>query len=306
MNEYSKGSKANKAFSRDDIFLQYGSQCIDIENFEFIDGVTTLDRIIPNKLIFIDSFSDRSLKAISAAEDSGCLFILPREYKDNLSVPRIITDYPREIYSEITIMLFDYFEKFIYQSEIISTNARIDESSKIMSNVFISDDVTIGKDCLIMPNVVIGPKTYIGDNVIIKSNTVISQPGFGVYESSNGKREHLPHVGGVVIENNVELGALNTVVAGTIHPTVIKDYVKTDDHVHIAHNDYIGSRSQLAAHTLLSGSVTTGENVWFGPNCSVIDHVSIGNNVVIGIAANVIDSIEDNVTVVGNPARNLK
>ena len=84
MNEYSKGSKANKAFSRDDIFLQYGSQCIDIENFEFIDGVTTLDRIIPNKLIFLDSFSDQSHKAISAAEDSGCLFILPREYKDNL------------------------------------------------------------------------------------------------------------------------------------------------------------------------------------------------------------------------------
>ena len=306
MNEYRNGSKAKKNFSKDDISLQYGLQCIDFENFEYVNGVTTLDRIISNKLIFLDYFSEESHMAISAAEEMGCLFILPSDYKEDISAPRIITDNPREIYSEITVRLFDYFDTFLYQSEKVSPNAKIDKSSKIMSNVVISDDVIIGKDCLIMPNVVIGPKTFIGDNVVIKPNTVISQPGFGVYESSNGKREHLPHVGGVIIESNVELGALNTVVAGTIHPTVVKEYVKTDDHVHIAHNDYIGPRSQLAAHTLLSGSVTSGENVWFGPNCSVIDHVSIGNNVVIGIAANVIDSIEDNVTVVGNPARKIK
>jgi len=106
---------------------------------------------------------------------------------------------------------------------------------------------SVGESTIIHPNVVIAGSVHIGAYCQIKSGTVIGQPGFGIYRDERGLPNPLPHVAGVVIGDHVDLGALNTVVGGTIHPTVVEAYVKTDDHVHIAHNCHVGSKTLLTA-----------------------------------------------------------
>jgi UDP-3-O-[3-hydroxymyristoyl] glucosamine N-acyltransferase len=113
----------------------------------------------------------------------------------------------------------------------------------------------------------------------------------------------MPHVAGVYIGDHVVIGALNTVASGTIHPTVVEDYVKTDDHVHIAHNCHIGARTLITACAELSGSVVVGPDCWIGPNASVRDGVDIGAKAFVGIAANVVGPVSAGETVMGNPAR---
>lgn len=112
----------------------------------------------------------------------------------------------------------------------------------------------------------------------------------------------MPHLGGVVIGSAVNIGALNTIVAGTIEPTVVENYVQTDDHVHIAHNCHIKRGALITACVEISGSVTVGENTTIGPNASIMNKITIGRDVVVGLGAVVTRSFGDGVTIAGNPA----
>ena len=175
----------------------------------------------------------------------------------------------------------------------------------IMPGCNIHRSVTMGRNCFIHPNVVIGPNCIIGDNVTIRSNTVIGQPGFGIIAQDNLEHIHLPHVGGVWIGHDVEIGALTSVVSGTIHPTIIEPHVKIDDLVHVAHNCYFAKGAQIIAQAQVSGSVYLGEGVWIGPNACVIDRISIGDKTLVGIGSTVIKPLPENVKAVGSPARIL-
>jgi UDP-3-O-[3-hydroxymyristoyl] glucosamine N-acyltransferase len=87
---------------------------------------------------------------------------------------------------------------------------------------------------------------------------------------------------------------------------VIEDFVKTDDHVHIAHNVVVRRSTIITACAELSGGVNVGEEAWIGPNASVIQQRKIGDRALVGIAANVTKDVQDDTTVAGNPARPLK
>ena len=277
MNElYRQGATSNLKIDREYIALL--SETENLEEFFYIDGITTLDYLLDNRVLFIDNFSTDILQEINNSNSKSCLFILPEAYKGRTKKPCLICSNPRQIFAELVNTLFQYDSIYWIQNGLIDSSANIDSSSELMQNVSVGKNSTIGRNTIIFPNVVIGPNCFVGDNVIIKSNTVIGQAGFGIYQDDKGYNQHLPHVGGVIIEDNVEIGAINTVVSGTIHPTVVEKYVKTDDHVHIAHNDYISSGVQIAAHALLSGSVYVGENAWLGPNITIIDHVDIGKD----------------------------
>lgn len=186
------------------------------------------------------------------------------------------------------------------------------EKPQFAESVFINSTATIGK------GVVIGARTYIGHNVVvsdgvhigedckIKSNTIIGESGFGFERDEHGIPFRMLHLGNVIIGNRVELGSLNTVCCGTIENTIIEDDVKTDDHVHIAHNCIIRSGSLISACAELSGGVDVGEQSWVGPNSSIIQKIKIGKKSFIGISSTVTKSVEDGIAVAGNPARKLK
>lgn len=219
----------------------------------------------------------------------------------------LLSDNPRLDYVKALNKFFVIKRKpNISETAIINTNKTVHKSVWIGENVIIKGSVEIDEESVIYDNVVINGNVKIGKNVKIKSGSIIGLKGFNFVYDENNIPIEFPHFGSVIIGDNVEIGALNTVVQGTLGDTIILDNVKTDDHVHIAHNVIIGTGTLITACAEISGSVKIGNNTWLGPNCSIIDHVSIGNNVIIGIGAVVTKSFQDSVVVVGNPARILK
>jgi len=182
----------------------------------------------------------------------------------------------------------------------VATNAVVSQSA------FLGRGVYIGARSIIGHNVVITDGVSIGTDCIIKSNTVIGEAGFGFERDEKGIPIRILHLGSVVIGNRVEIGSLNTVCRGTLGDTIIGDDVKTDDHVHIAHNCRVGRGALLTACVELSGGVEVGAYSWIGPNSSIIQKIKLGVNSFIGIASNVTKSVPDGASVAGNPARIFK
>jgi UDP-3-O-[3-hydroxymyristoyl] glucosamine N-acyltransferase len=295
------GARAKKKLSVPDIERICEAEILDGSMVDFIDGVTTPDRILQNRLMFIDRFDPELASAFARSEIRNVLVLAVEGYRSVVPQPRMISALPRAHFAALVRELFDYH--LSPQNMLLDPSGWVHPTAKVSVGVTIGANCEIGESTFIYPNVTIGPNVSIGRNCVIKSGTVIGQPGFRIYRDGSGVPQHFPHVGGVIIEDEVEIGALNTVAAGTIHPTVIECHVKTDDHVHIAHNCHIGARTLITACAELSGSVWVGADCWIGPNASVRDGVSIGEGAFVGIAANVVEPVSARATVYGNPAR---
>lgn len=194
----------------------------------------------------------------------------------------------------------------IHQTAIISSGAILHETCSIGANVTIGDDVVIGKNTIIYPGVHIYNNVTIGDNVIINSGSVIGTDGFGYERQDDGTFIKFPHIGGVIIEDNVEIGGNTCIDRGTLGNTIVKKGAKIDNLVHIAHNVEIGENTLVISHSQIAGGVKIGQNSWISPSVSIIDRVSIGNNAKVGIGSIVLRNVNENETVSGNPARVIK
>ena len=183
---------------------------------------------------------------------------------------------------------------------------KIDPSCQLGENVVIEQGCVIGKNVIIEHNTTIHSGTVIGDNSRIRSNCSVGGEGFGFETLEDGSTIRFVHLGGVKIGNEVEIGALNSIVRGALSDTVIEDFVKTDNLVHIAHNCLIGRGSLLTASAEISGSVEIGKNAWLGPNCSVNNKIKIGDRAFIGLGAVVTKSIPEGEVWAGNPAKFIK
>jgi UDP-3-O-[3-hydroxymyristoyl] glucosamine N-acyltransferase len=113
----------------------------------------------------------------------------------------------------------------------------------------------------------------------------------------------LPHLGGVVLGDDVEVGSLTTVCRGTLADTILRDGCKIDDHVHIAHNIDVGEDAFVIACAEVSGGVKIGRRAWIAPNASILNQLSVGDDSVVGLGAVVVRSVPDGAVVVGNPAK---
>ena len=166
--------------------------------------------------------------------------------------------------------------------------------------VVIGDDVKIGDDTKIYPNVTIYDKCKIGNRVIIHAGSVIGSDGFGF--APDGTRYYkIIHTGLVLIEDDVEIGANNTIDRGTFGETLIKQGVKTDNMVHIAHNVIIGENSVIVAQVGISGSTTIGKNAILAGQAGIAGHLKIGDNVTIGPQAGIAKPVPDGSIVSGTP-----
>ena len=145
-------------------------------------------------------------------------------------------------------------------------------------NVTIGENVVIGSNCIIYSGVFINHNTILGDNVIIHPNVVVGSDGFGLYKL-DGQWKKIPHLGSVVIENNVEIGSNTTIDRGMLDNTTLKKNCKIDNLVHIAHNVTIGSNTAIAACTGIAGSTSIGDNCTIGGGVGINGHITICNNV---------------------------
>lgn len=182
----------------------------------------------------------------------------------------------------------------------------IHPEAKVSPQAIIGNGATIGKNTIIQHFVVVGENVRIGDGCIIKSGSIIGEEGFGFERDEKGIPIRIPQLGSVIIGNKVEIGSLNTICRGSLLNTVIEDNVKTDDHVHIAHNCHIGEGALITACAELSGGVKVGKFCWVGPNSSVIQKAVLGKSSFVGIGSNVTKDVPAHETVAGNPARILR
>ncbi len=158
--------------------------------------------------------------------------------------------------------------------------------------VVIGNHVTIGDDVTIYPNVTILERCTVGDRVIIHSGSVIGSDGFGF--APDGKCYHkIPHTGIVQIDDDVEIGANNTVDRATFGITHIGRGVKTDNLVHVAHNVIVGENTVLVAQVGISGSVTIGKNAILAGQAGVAGHLTIGDGAIVGPQTGVGKSVPD-------------
>ena len=192
----------------------------------------------------------------------------------------------------------------IGENSLIDKSASIGKDTNVGNNVIIKHNVHIGKNCKIGSNVII-ENALLGDNIIIKSGTLIGQTGFG-FNFEKKKRIKFPHIGRVIIENDVLIGSFCTIDRGSLTDTVIGEYTSIDNQVQIAHNVKIGNHCMIAAQAGIAGSTIIGNNVKIGGQTGISGHLSIGNNVNIGGKSGVIADIEDNQTVMGYPAKSIR
>lgn len=182
----------------------------------------------------------------------------------------------------------------------------IHPTARLGRNVVLGRGVRIGAGSVIYHNVVIGDEVVIGERCVVKSGAIIGEEGFGFERDGDGKAVRLPHLGTVRLEDDVEIGSLNTVCRGTLADTVLRRGCKTDDHVHIAHNVEVGEGALLTACAEISGGVKIGRRVWLGPNVSIMNQIAIGDDAFLGLGAVVTKSVPEKTVVAGNPARILR
>jgi UDP-3-O-[3-hydroxymyristoyl] glucosamine N-acyltransferase len=201
---------------------------------------------------------------------------------------------------------YKYFKKNISigKNTLIDKSANIGKDTHIGNNVIIKYGVYIGKNCKIGSNVII-ENSLLGDNITIKSGTLIGQTGFG-FNFEKKKRIKFPHIGRVIIENDVQIGSFCTIDRGSLTDTIIGEYTSIDNQVQIAHNVKIGNFCMIASQSGIAGSSVIGNNVKIGGQTGISGHLSIGNNVKIGGKSGVIADIEDNQTVMGYPAKSIR
>ena len=168
----------------------------------------------------------------------------------------------------------------VYPFAYLSDDISIGEGTVIRPGVFIGEKTEIGKHCIIHPNVVIREGVTIGDRVIIHSGTVIGSDGYG-YTFEKGEHYKIPQVGGIIIEDDVEIGSNVSIDRATIGDTVIGKGTKIDNLVQIAHNVKIGEKSLIMALVAIGGSSEIGSYVTIGGQSALADHTVVDSGTMI-------------------------
>lgn len=189
---------------------------------------------------------------------------------------------------------------------VLEENTRVGRNCQIGAGCLLGANVELGDDCMLFPGVTIYRHVRVGQRVRIHSGTVLGSDGFG-YVRVEGRYEKFPQRGGLVIEDDVEIGANTTIDRGALEETRIGQGTKLDNLVHVAHNVRIGCHCVVAAQTGISGSVTVGDRVVVGGQVGIADHCRIEDDVVLGAQTGIPSNkaIRRGQTVWGTPARPL-
>lgn len=280
-----------------------------------ISGISSLDEAREGEITFL-----AHSKYLLKAKETKASAIIVSNNIEGIDKPLIITDDPYLAYAKIVTL----FHQHPHPVLGIDKSAMVEEGTQIGKEVSIYPLVFIGKDVIISDQVVIYPHTFIGDGtvigegtliyshvsirehcrigkrVIIHAGTVIGSDGFGFAPDGN-RYYKITQVGIVQIDDDVEIGANNTIDRGALGKTWIKRGVKTDNLVHIAHNVVIGEDTLLVAQVGVSGSTKIGNHATLAGQVGVVGHIEIGDNTIVGSKTGVSGSIPANTIVSGYP-----
>jgi len=285
-----------------------------------VNGIRTLNSAKHNDITFFDS---ADYKSNAATTNAGACITTERLKKfisnnvQTIVVKNVLFELSqilKKIYPSADIDYPDQSLKKPNKSKfkgvkfcnnvLVGKCVKLGTNSEFGANTIIEHQVEIGKNCIIGSGVII-KNSIIGDNVVIQDNCTLGQKGFGFIPLKE-KNIKFPHIGKVIIKDNVEIASGCTIDRGSIDDTVIGKNTYLDNQVHVAHNVKIGSNCMIAGQVGFAGSVRIGENVSIGGQAGVSGHLKIGNNVKIGGGSGVVKNIEDNQIVMGYPAVPLK
>ncbi|MEF3280644.1 MAG: UDP-3-O-(3-hydroxymyristoyl)glucosamine N-acyltransferase [Elusimicrobiota bacterium] len=284
-----------------------------------ITRVSSIENADSNSIIFVNN--DKDVKTLTTS--AGC--VIAKDYESFKSFKSVIVSpNPKADFSKLLALIEKenqiVYSPFISKLSSINPSAKvssssyvgdfvsIEEGSVIGDNVIIEHGVYIGKNSeigdgtRIYPNVVIRENVKIGKSCIIHSNSVIGGDGFGFIQDK-GMHIKIPQVGGVIIEDDVEIGSCVAIDRATIDFTIIGSGSKLDNLVHIAHNVRIGKNCLILAQAAIAGSTIIGDNVIIAGQAGISDHLKIGDGAIIMSQSGVIGNVDKNKVLFGTPAR---
>lgn len=187
----------------------------------------------------------------------------------------------------------------------IGSRVRIGNNVKLYPHTYVGDDVSIGDNTILHSGVKIYAGTKIGNNCVIHSGAVIGSDGFGFAPQEDGSYKTIPQLGSVIIEDDVAIGANTVIDCATLFgdATIVRQGVKLDNLIQVAHNVEIGKNTVIAAQSGVSGSTKIGENCMFAGQVGIAGHITIANNTHLGAQSGVSKSIkEEGLRLMGYPA----
>lgn len=205
---------------------------------------------------------------------------------------RALVAHSARLAADVTVYPFAYVEE----------GAEVGARTVLHPGVFLGAGASVGEDSVLWPNVVIRERCRIGSRVVIHAGAVLGADGFG-FARRDGKFVKIRHVGIVVVEDDVEIGANATIDRGTLGRTLIRRGVKIDNLVHIAHNVEVGEDSAMAAQVGISGSTLIGKRVLMGGQVGLVDHLEVGDDAVLIAQSGVISDVSGGAKLSGYPAR---
>lgn len=191
----------------------------------------------------------------------------------------------------------------------IGNNVRIGKNVKIYPHVFIGDDTVIGDNTILHPHVKLYAGSTVGSFCEIHAGTVIGSDGFGFAPQEDGTYKAIPQMGNVIIEDHVSIGANTVIDCATLagDSTIIRQGVKLDNLIQVAHNVEIGRNTVMAAQSGISGSTKVGDNCVIAGQVGVSGHIVIANKTSIGAQAGILKSIsKEGQQIIGAPAFDVK
>jgi len=272
--------------------------CDYIGNAEFpVLGMNEIHVVESGDIVFVDhpKYYDKAL------ESEATIVLINKKVDCPEGKALLISDDPFRDFNK----LIHHFNPFISASAAIAESAVIGENTIIQPNVFIGNNVRIGNDCLIHANVSIYDNTVIGNNVTIHSGTILGADAF-YYKNRPEKFDKLISGGNVVIEDNVDLGALCTIDKGVTASTTIKEGTKIDNQVHVGHDTVIGKRCLIASQVGISGCVIIEDFVTIWGQAGITSGITIGEKAVISAKSGVSKSLEGHKSYFGIPADDFR
>ncbi len=301
--------------------IGYNDNSSQINDYE-IHGFESLDLAVKNDITFLNSIKYKNLslntKAIACITSPNLSKFLPDKciklnvknvlfavtQASKMFYPNADIDYPDNNLSESEKLKKSYTKVKFGKNVLIGKNVKIGKNSHIGGNCIIESNVCIGENCTIGNSVTI-KNSLIFNNVHIQDGTKIGIKGFGFIPIKN-KNIRTPHIGKVILEEGVEVGANSTIDRGSLTDTIIGKNTFLDNQVHVAHNVQIGKNCMIAGQVGFAGSTVVGNDVVIGGQAGISGHLNIGSNVKIGGGSGVINDIPDNYQVMGYPAVPLK
>jgi UDP-3-O-[3-hydroxymyristoyl] glucosamine N-acyltransferase len=265
-------------------------------------------------------------RRLAQAEGTPALAVITHQGLSSQSKPLLLTDNPRLTFARALALLHPApspMEAGVHPTAqlgrevslgegvaigpfvVIGDGVEIGARAQVYALVWIGAGAVVGSDSLLYPNVTLYPQVHLGSRVTVHAGSVIGSPGFG-YVWDGQQHVWIPHVGTVIVEDDVEIGANVCIDRGTTGATFIGKGTKIDNLVQVAHNVVIGRNCLIAGQVGLSGSVTLEDGVVLAGQAGVADHVTMREGAIGAAGADIIREIPAGQVVIGRPARPIK